>query len=191
MNQNKISYGIYNIESEVNDFNTSDVSLDFIIPQDLIANWKKCGIISNFIAQYNAAHYHNPDHAISSLSTITNELIENAINCSDNNNALINISLKSSHNVTLIETINTATNYGSDLMENLVTQLKNTDINTLLLSQIEAASSDTNERLPGIGIINMIKTYEADIGIKIDQLTPLNNYNIAVKMCIQNTHLGT
>ena len=58
----------------------SDVCLTFKIPVEHIQHWKKCSLIANFFGNYQAESYKNhKKQIVSIISTISNELLENAI----------------------------------------------------------------------------------------------------------------
>jgi hypothetical protein len=143
------------------------------VPQELISSWKQCGIIADFIAKYNTVNYSHQDKVISTLSTITNELLENAINFSDSPNALISIALKANNHSVLIETINTATESSVNSIVQFVKLLK----------------KDHSETVQDLGLMRVVKNYDASLGIKVQPLDDANDYNIYVKLLIPNTVL--
>ena len=183
-----ISYGIYNIKTKQTSFNTSDIALDFIIPHELVSCWKQCGIIADFVAQYNAVHYKQQEKVISTVSIITNELIENTVRLSEVSNTLISIALKLTHDSILIETITTATSTSVDIISKFIQQLSDCDVETLFLNQLEKVAQEQNHP-HGLGLLSVMKDYQASIGIKVTTLDDTDKYNIYTKILIPNTIL--
>ena len=48
-----------------------------IVPVDLLAQWRRCGMISDFLAEYLSYAFDRREVARSILSTVVNELVEN------------------------------------------------------------------------------------------------------------------
>lgn len=161
-----IVYGTYLKPQDAADKTISDVSVDFIVPLDLIHHWKKCSIMAEFMANYEAVIFKNKVRAISILSTIINELLENAVKYCDENNKLVNLSIQNFQKQIMIETINAANEQQANKLDQFINQLKDEDPETLFLQQIE--NNYTHEKSASrLGILTMIKDYNAQMGIKI------------------------
>ena len=50
-----------------------------LLPLDMIVQWKRCGQTADYIASYLAYHFRDFGRAMNVLSTVLNELIENAV----------------------------------------------------------------------------------------------------------------
>ena len=49
------------------------------IPLDLVAHWRRCGMTADFLAYFLSYTFRDQDAALSLLSTVINELLENAV----------------------------------------------------------------------------------------------------------------
>ena len=93
------------------------VSLSFKMPIDHSKDWEKCSLISNFFADYCVSSFYKKKEIKSILSTIINELIENAMKHSYQDQNEINIFLKNCEKEIIFITENIATN---DTTNNLI-----------------------------------------------------------------------
>ena len=92
----------------------NDVCLTFKIPVEHIQHWKKCSLIANFFGNYQAESYkENKKQIVSTISTISNELLENAIKFSEKDYSDISISIKK-HDSSILIQVNNISNYYLD-----------------------------------------------------------------------------
>ena len=55
----------------------SELTVD-LLTVDLVAEWRRCSVVADFVARYFAQNFAAPEAAASVLSTVLNELVENA-----------------------------------------------------------------------------------------------------------------
>ncbi len=79
-----------------------------IVPLDLVAEWRRCGMISDLFADYLSYAFERREIARSILSTVVNELVENAAKYSADKLARSRIALEHHGTVLLVEVRNVA-----------------------------------------------------------------------------------
>ncbi len=65
-----------------------------VIPIDLVTEWPRCGMIADFMADYMVHGFERRDTARSVLSTVVNELVENAAKFSREKRAAAHVSIR-------------------------------------------------------------------------------------------------
>ncbi|RAP28768.1 hypothetical protein DID78_04545 [Candidatus Marinamargulisbacteria bacterium SCGC AG-343-D04] len=168
-------------EIKIKNPNKFDLELSFEVALKKIRKWKKCSIIANFLGEYQAESCEsNKSKTASIISTIANELIENAIKFTDNNHRNIKISIKERAKTIFIETENITSidhiNNLNSTIENINTQ-KNKD--KLIIDKILENNSDEKSNSE-IGILSLVSHFgcsifthvkDEDLGKDIKKLT--------------------
>lgn len=175
-------FGLYTNSPNEEDPN-ADLSLDFVVPLELISHWKKCSLVADFFANYQSYNFENQQKAMSVLSTIINELLENAIKFTADQNKLVSISLRRYDDNISIETVNLATKANATTLQKFIQTLETNNIEDLFFQQLEKAAL-SDEDSSGVGLISIIKDYGADVGIKIEPKTDENLFDVYVKVSI-------
>ncbi len=174
-------YGLYE-KNEI--LAENSVSKNFILPLELMKDWSQCSTLSDFLSQDDSHPYAQNDQARNILSTIANELLENAIKYSIDQNRLVTLSIVLDHGDILIETVNTTQEKNAFNLSQFVQVLKErSDIETLFFEQLE--KSFESDHVSGLGFLGLLKDYNVQLGI---QITPhfeaYNNYDVYVKVRI-------
>ena len=138
-------------------------------PIDLVTFWKRCGLLANF----GAAFYSYVNKAISQnenlISTVFNELIENAAKFSKKREAQIVMKIKlfnTTLKLTVQNTINRSTYLNfSTLIQEL---LESTDLESLYFQKLE--SKTENDTSSGLGLLMLLKDYPIKMGVKFDEI---------------------
>ena len=156
----------------------SDVCLTFKIPVEHIQHWKKCSLIANFFGNYQAESYKNhKKQIVSIISTISNELLENAIKFSEKNYSDISISIKKHQSSILIQVSN-ITNYSNmERLKEILTKIKNNNISAFQIEKI-LKNASYNSLNSEIGLINIAKDFSNKIGAKITPIKSTKLYLI-------------
>lgn len=142
---------------------------------DLIHYWKKCGYIANFISLYNSnltdANLSCSEKKVYfALSTIFNELLENAIKYSTSKNGNVSIDISNSKNVIIINIENGTSRY---LFENYMEVSKNIftankdKISSLFFEKLEKNANEQNNS--GIGLLMLLNDYPVKIGTRFQE----------------------
>lgn len=155
----EVTIGNYNRNTE-----RKDRSLHLEMTRgEFMSTWNMCGTIANFFSNYAKFSYKNQDEAENSLSTIFNELIENAVKFSADDKSTIVLELFNYEksvifnivNETLLEQYASFREYAEDLIS---TQ----DLSSEYLRVIE--QNATSEHKSGIGLLlvsNLLQTHLA------------------------------
>ncbi len=152
------------------------ISLSFKMIINHTEDWEKCSIVSNFFADYHTSSLHSNKNEIKSIiSTITNELIENAIKHSYKENNEINIYLKNLPNEVIIITENIGAKDKVQNLRHTINQLNNTDLESLILKRIKN-NLIYNQENSEIGLLNIAKNFTNNLGARI---TPIENTQLS------------
>ncbi len=177
------NYGLYT-DADKTPAPVSDLSLDFIVPLDFMTEWQRCGLVADFLARYQSFNFKNPEKALNVLSTVVNELLENGVKFSADKNKLVNLSLRYYGSTIEIETVNTCDQTQAVVLDTYIERLKNNDSETMFLEQIQK-SEDGGSDVSGLGLITILKDYDAQLGIRISPKTEGDtNYDVFVKVVL-------
>ena len=138
---------------------------------DLRTCWQRCGLLSNLVAGYISSAYFDEgkgynSEIFSSISTIFQELIENAAKFSLRREAQIRIRVKHYERVTMIDVQNDATPTSSQRFESHLRLLFTApDLDDLQVHILESRSRENVES--GIGLLMLLKDYPIKLGALI------------------------
>jgi hypothetical protein len=183
------TYGIYDKGTEEVGVKDPSISKNYVLPLELMQDWQQCGVVSDFVAKDEAQEHRDPKKTMNILSTITNELLENAVKFSFDKNKLVTLTLHSYKCRLSIETVNTTKTENAKALCGLVTDLQTKDIETLYFEQLKKSfESDSDES--GLGFLSLIKDFNLNLGIKVKQkVTDESSYDIFVKVEVGNESL--
>jgi len=185
-----IAYGLYCKSKTSLEVAPPDFSLDFIVPLKLASEWHKCGLIANSLAQHQSEQFQNQELTQSILSTILNELIENAVKFSSDKKKLVTLSLRHFNTGLSIETHNTSCKKNIDYLKQYIQKLKTDTIESLYYDQIEY-SAKYNPALSGLGLLSLVKNYQGELGIKIIPKTDPNEFEVLVKIQVSSQTINS
>jgi hypothetical protein len=134
---------------------------------DLTTHWQRCSVMSDLVAGYIAYAYHQSRemhtfHVYSSISTIFQELIENAAKYSRQREASIRVRVKHYNSVVRIEVQNDATIGTGERFEQHVKTLLASDLEELHASIVEDRARDGTQS--GLGLVLLSKDYPVSFG---------------------------
>lgn len=152
-----------------------------INPIDLMTSWKRCGALANFVASfYSDERDFGKKLDANLISTIFNELMENAAKYSDKRDALITVNTKLYNNILKMEVENYARKqYFNSLKNHFETLLNTKDLDNLYLRQMEKSIED--EQTSGIGLLLLLKDYPIKLGIRLEEIDD-GMYKITVQV---------
>lgn len=188
MNQAHCLYGLY-LTDEI--LERSNMSQNFILPLELMKNWEHCSVLSDFLAYNGALDSSFSESSRNVFSTIANELLENAVKYSFDQNKLVTLSVIFDDGDIVIETVNLTQEKNAEKLSEFVNLLQNsTDIETLFFEQLE--KSFDSHAVSGLGFLGLLKDYNIQLGIKIASHFELDHtYDVFVKVRIPQALFST
>lgn len=138
-------------------------------PIDLLTHWKRCGILADFIASFYS--FTSPgkqdDRVLYNLSTVINELIENAAKFS-RPRSQVGMNLRHYSNLLLIEVTNEVHAQHSENFRKFASNLLEADIEELYFRKLEEKQeSDTQS---GIGLMMILKDYPVTLAFRFQSI---------------------
>jgi hypothetical protein len=155
-------------------------------PIDLMTYWKRCGLIADFGAKFYAYAYGKNNEIIeNTISTVLNELVENAAKFSKQRDSYVEIVLKHYINLVSIEVANEATPRISESFRNYVRQLAESDHEELYFKKLEEKAEDDTSS--GLGLLMILKDYPCRFGAKFEEMQDGGSsyYKIHVKIIMK------
>jgi hypothetical protein len=178
--------GIYNSEIQFTS-PSSKISLD-IYPLDLIAHWKRCAITANFISSFTPFKHDN-EKSQNIISTIINELIENAVKFAYDKTEPIYLTICKFDSAMTIEVTNIANKQSANKLNKLADKIQNKNIEELFFERIKEAYN--LENASGLGLITLIKNLNTKLGFKIQQIDKDNDelFNVSIKVLLEKKEI--
>lgn len=132
-------------------------------PIDLISHWKRCGMLSNFAAAFYAYAREESAFQENVISTVFNELIENATKYSVRRGAEVSIHMMLYDSVLKVQIENITTEHHfKRFKEHLANLLTHEDLDQLYFDTLAGKSEKNSES--GIGLLLLIKDYHIKMG---------------------------
>jgi len=174
-----IKYGDYDI---IPDFLPSENHLHLQLqPIDLMTIWDRCGKTADFTASFLASSYNSDANVENSVSTISNELIENAAKFSKARDGKITLDIKNYANIIQIEVINQVSSEIKEPFEKFIKKLISSDIEKMYFEHLEQkAETDTGS---GLGFMMMYKDFPVRFGYQFTELEK-DTHEIRIKAFI-------
>ncbi len=138
------------------------VSLTFL-PLDFFDCWERGSLLSNFAADY-FNHNFPGDKVQNLISTVLNELIENAVKFSRNNSMPVVITMKKRKEELLIQADNTLPKHRQQAFIKICHELFEKNLDELYVQRMN--QNVTNTTSSGIGLILIKKDYSAGLGFQ-------------------------
>jgi len=131
-------------------------------PHQLLAQWKRCGMTADWLASYLSCELAAEARAAATnvLSTVINELLENAVKFSSDAAASIRVAVERQGASVRIETWNRALEGRASLLEETLAELQRGSAQALFLKRTAHPAAAGG---PGIGIIIMQRDHGACI----------------------------
>ena len=134
-----------------------------ILPLDMFDCWERGSQLSNFAADY-FKHNFPTDEQHNLISTVLNELIENAVKFSRNNSMPVVIIMKRRKNELLIQADNCLPRHRKDAFIEICREIAAADLDRLYVDRMHENAYDTNSS--GIGLILIKKDYSAGLSFE-------------------------
>lgn len=156
-----------NLLLQGNIFYHSQLSIS-VSAADMAFYWKRCDVLANFISQFYFYSYESKQIDKNTISTVINELVENAAKHSDKENNKITIEIKDLGNQLRIEVKNKITPWMKAIFENKILTLQTNPINDLYFEALEA--NNRGNANFGIGLLRLLKDYQLPIAYEFTKL---------------------
>ena len=127
-----------------------------VVPLDLVTEWRRCGMIADFMADYMVHGFERRDAARSILSTVMNELVENAAKFSADTRAPARASIRHHGEVVHLEIRNAATESHVQHLRGLLADLAGGDASAVWRTRLEDRR--------GLGLAMLARDYGATVG---------------------------
>jgi hypothetical protein len=137
-------------------------------PEELLASYRRCGLTADWLASYVSSDLDSEHRAAvkNVLSTVINELLENAVKFSVDPTGSIRITARREANAVRIETWNRASEDRARLLESTLEELGRSSPDALFAQRMAQSSAPG---APGVGIIIIRRDHGARVGV---ELTP-------------------
>lgn len=127
-----------------------------LVPLDLLTQWRRCGMIADFVGDYMAYAFGRRDVARTALSTIVNELVENVAKFSADVRETGRVTLRHLGSVLVLEATNVADAPAVARLEAAVSELAR--------GEPEQTFARCLEQRRGLGLALVAKDYRARVG---------------------------
>ena len=145
-------------------------------PSELTAHWQRCGLISDFVASYVSTAYAAGDRKASAplftaISTVFQELIENAAKFSRKREAPISVRVKHYSRILMLEVENGTTAAFAQRFEEYLTAMQASgDLDALYMKILESKLEDAAAaQRSGIGLLVLRKDHGIRVGVRFDE----------------------
>ncbi|TGL88604.1 ATP-binding protein [Leptospira congkakensis] len=156
---------------EGNSFYHSHLSIS-LSAIDMTFYWKRCDVLSNFISQFYFHSYESKRLDNNAISTIINELVENAAKYSDKENSKIFVEIKDLGTHLRVEVKNRVTPWTKTIFENKIQTIQSGNIDQLYFEALETRNHGTGTT--GIGLLMLLKDYQLNLAYeftKVDEFS--------------------
>jgi hypothetical protein len=148
-----------------------------ITPLDLVTFWKRVGTLADFVAGFYSYSFITPSESIKdisetpvfhSISTVFNELIENAAKYSMDKKANIRIDLNQYGNLFRMQVENSTSLESARNFQRVMSDVfASNDLESLYFKKLEENSTNPNAGHSGIGLMMILKDYPCRMGVRI------------------------
>jgi hypothetical protein len=137
-------------------------------PIDMMSQWKRIGMVSNFTADFFANNQNLNEMVRNSVSTIVNELVENAAKFAKPRNGLIDLDLKYYSSIIKIEVKNIVSDRMRANFEASIKRYLSGDIEKMYYERLESLADTLDAS--GMGYLLMYKDYPIRFGFQFKRL---------------------
>lgn len=143
-----------------------------VTPVDLMTFWGRCGLIADFIGSfYSYVDKSFGDHG-NFMSTIMNELIENAAKFSLRQSGYVSVEVRAKlfNEVLMVSMSNTADETKVGPFRGVLTRIFNSGMTMEDLYFQQIGAKDIEDNASGIGLIMIMKDYPVKVGVGIERV---------------------
>ncbi|WP_244310472.1 DUF6272 family protein [Leptospira noumeaensis] len=144
---------------------------------DMTFYWKRCDVLSNFISQFYFHSYESKKLDNNAISTIINELVENAAKYSDKENSKIFLEIKDLGTHLRVEVKNRVTPWTKAIFENKINTIQSGNLEQLYFDALETRNHGSGNA--GIGLLMLLKDYHLNLAY---EFTKVDEFSFEVTM---------
>ncbi|EOQ98501.1 GHKL domain protein [Leptospira wolbachii serovar Codice str. CDC] len=148
---------------------------------DMTFYWKRCDVLSNFISQFYFHSYESKRLDKNAISTIINELVENAAKYSDKENSKIYIEIKDLGSDLRLEVKNRVTPWMKAIFENKIQTIQQGNINQLYFDALESRNNGSGSE--GMGLLILLKDYQLKLAYEFTKTEELD-FDLTIRVHI-------
>jgi hypothetical protein len=165
----------------------AELSMRFV-PHDLVEHWRRCGLTADFLAHFLAYNFTVRETALNVISTVLNELLENAVKFSADKARMISLVLVHYGDTVCIETKNFTDAACAASFQTFLARLTTEDAEELFRQQIEYAMT-SDQASSGLGLITLKKDHQAQIHVRIEQCRDTGFFETVVRVTLDAEEL--
>ncbi len=162
---------------------TEDFFSVTFLPLDFFDNWERGNLLSNFLAEYYRHNFPEAE-AQNLISTVLNELIENAVKFSRNNSMPVEITIRKRREELLIRADNTLPKNRQEAFISICRELSRANLNALYIDRMHQNIEDPTSS--GIGLILIKKDYSEGLNFQFYHDGTCAHVAVTVKLDIDS-----
>ena len=147
---------------------------------ELVVHWRRCGLTADWLALFFAYDFEPEARqtAESILSTVINELLENAAKFCADKQRLVRVAVRHHGEFVSIETVNVASGAHAARLRETIEELTRSNLDELFTRRMQTKNAPGAS---GIGLLILKKDYAVRLGAK---LTPVggDEWNVEVRV---------
>jgi hypothetical protein len=155
---------------------------------DLITEWSRCSTVADFIAQYLAANFERREVAARVISTVLNELVENATKFAAGPQYPVMLEARHLGDTLRLQISNVTDAERARAFAGRLDELLEGDPNQLFVKRLHEPVSGIG-RGAGIGLLILIKDYGARLAVRILPRQPAQLYDIDVQVTLDSAEI--
>ncbi len=133
------------------------------LPLDMFDNWQRGSVLSDFTANY-FRHNFPSEEQFGLISTVVNELVENAVKFSSNNSLPVDLTLKKAMGRMLLQAANTVPIHRAQPFMAVCRELFEKDLDDLYVERLKQDSTDRDAS--GLGLLLIRKDYSSKLSFE-------------------------
>jgi hypothetical protein len=137
------------------------------VPLQYVVEWGRCGRTADYVADFFAYGFSDPTTGTSVLSTVVNELVENAVKFSTDKQDPFTLDVVDMGAEIVVRTTNSTTPDEAAALTATMDGLREQDAAKVLGERLEA-SGETAQRA-GLGLLLIVTHYAARLGVSTKQ----------------------
>lgn len=150
-------------------------------PLDLMSKWQRCGLTADFVSQFETigqSHIRTKNV----LSTIMNELLENAVKFSCDKTQFVDIHITADDTKIRIEVTNNADKQDTDTLKSFLKLFfsKDFDVDTFFMKQVEKGENVGYGEGSQLGFYTMTHNYQGQLSSRIEKTEMANVYKVTI-----------
>jgi hypothetical protein len=156
-------------------------------PLDFVMHWHRCSLTADYFAAHLAYTFDNRDEARAVLSTVANELLENAVKFSSDKSLPASLTLNHFGEWLAIETRNRTDARRASALAALERDFDGGSAEALFLARIESTAGNAGSP-SGLGLLVLKKDYGVRLAIEIEPIDE-DNFDVFVQALIHTDEL--